>query len=104
MNAGKIAVGSINLPSLLPREVDEGHVRDMKRTLRAGGTLPPPEIDPQGNILVKGRHRTTAHLEEYGPEYEIDVDFVEYASEDERLAAAFAATSRTASSRPRRTR
>ena len=31
-----------------------------------------------------------AYLEEYGPEYEIEADFVEYASEDERLAAAFA--------------
>lgn len=89
---GRLKISEIIIPPVLARvrEIDTSHLYAMKVAYRNGAVLPPPVVDPDGNILVAGRHRLAALEGEHGIDHEIDVEFETFASEADRLAYAFA--------------
>ena len=68
-------------PRYEARELSQPHIKRMKETLEAGGTLPPIIVDKKSNRIIDGFHRTTAHLKLYGDGAEILADVREYKNE-----------------------
>jgi hypothetical protein len=78
--------------NLWPRQsigvLDSTNVRHMKEALMAGFVLPPVIASAKDFRVVDGFHRTTAILEVFGDEADIEVDLREYKNEAEMFLEA----------------
>ena len=75
-------------PRHMVQRLDGTNVARMREALRNGFPLPPVIVNKADNRIIDGFHRTKAHLDVFGDEAEISVDYREYENEGEMYLAA----------------
>jgi hypothetical protein len=90
-----VAVGTLVEDfTLYPRHrVDNSHVADLVRALRAGHDLPPLVVERRSLRIVDGFHRARAYVSVYGPTAQASVVWRRYATDRELFEEAVAANS-----------
>jgi len=79
---------------ILPRGgVNFGHVDNLKNAALAGAALPPIVAERSTKRVVDGFHRHKMYVQLYGEEHEVEVEFRDFADEDELFVAAVEANS-----------
>jgi hypothetical protein len=74
---------------ILPREgVNFAHVGNLKNATLAGASFPPIIAERSTKRVVDGLHRYTMYVQLYGEEHEVEVEFRDYADENELWLAA----------------
>lgn len=72
--------------SIYPRHaVDDANVASLVNALKSGQTLPPVVAERKSKRIVDGWHRARAYRRVLGPEASIDVELVDYESEEDLL-------------------
>lgn len=72
-------------PRYEARELSLPHIKRMRETLEAGGTLPPIIIDRKSNRIIDGFHRTRSHLDFFGDGAEIMAEVRDFKNEAEMV-------------------
>lgn len=68
--------------SIYPRNsVFDGHVYDIREAIRSGAAFPPIVACDKTSRITDGFHRRRANVLEFGPDVELDVMLVAYASD-----------------------
>jgi hypothetical protein len=79
---------------ILPRgAVNFAHVGTLKNAALAGASFPPVIAERSTKRVVDGLHRYTMYMQLYGEEHEVEVEFRDFADENELWLAAVAANS-----------
>jgi hypothetical protein len=79
---------------ILPRQaVNYTHVDTLKNAALAGESFPPMIAERSTRRIVDGLHRHTMYKQLYGAEHEVEVEFRDYADENQLWLAAVAANS-----------
>lgn len=74
---------------ILPRGgVNFAHVDNLKNAALAGASFPPIVAERSTKRVVDGLHRYTMYVQLYGEEHEVEVEFRDYADENELWLAA----------------
>jgi hypothetical protein len=79
--------------NVLPRGINFAHVGVLKNALLSGVALPHIIADRNTRRVVDGLHRCKAYTQVWGEGHEIEVDFRDYANENELFLAAVGANS-----------
>jgi ParB-like chromosome segregation protein Spo0J len=80
--------------TIYPRRlVDESHVRNLARAIRAGAVLPPVIVERRTNRIVDGIHRTRAFRAVYGDRADVPVEYRTYRDDAALLQDAVALNS-----------
>jgi hypothetical protein len=80
--------------SILPRSgVNFAHVGTLKNAALAGASFPPIIAERSTKRVVDGLHRYTMYVQLYGEEHEVEVEFRDYADDNELWIAAVEANS-----------
>lgn len=90
-----VTVGELVIDyGILPRvAVNFTHVDNLKNAVLAGEGLPPIIAERSTKRVVDGLHRYTMYVQVYGEEHVVEVEFRDFADENELFLAAVAANS-----------
>ena len=89
LNVGALVIDN----NVLPRGLNFAHVGVLKNALLSGMALPPIIAERSTRRVVDGLHRHKAYMELFGERHEIEVEFRDYANENELFLAAVGANS-----------
>lgn len=87
METATVRIGDIGFDEelLKLRPINAYIVSRYRQSYRSGANMPKVILDKATLKVVSGNHRTTAMLEEYGEDYEVEVEVRDYATRRELL-------------------